>query len=89
VLLFASVAVAVMNWPAGMGTGWVNEMGALPEASVVAMVALRKVRPGPWPEEWQLVFEKNSMRYSPLSEEVRCCRLALKPEPPRLPEIKR
>src|SRR5439155_19852883 len=62
VLLLGSVAVAVMIWPGGRSVGCMKAMLALPVASVAARAELMKVRPSPLPEEWQLVFEKNSMR---------------------------
>ena len=45
VLLFGSVAVALMNRPAGIGTGCVKEKAALPDESVEMVVEIKNVRP--------------------------------------------
>jgi hypothetical protein len=39
------VAVAVMNWPAGIGTGWVKKKAALPDESVATVAKFKKLRP--------------------------------------------
>src|SRR5689334_6840137 len=61
VLPAGSVAVALMNWPAGVTTGAVNVKLARPALSVCARTEPRKVRPWPKPEGSGVGFEKSWM----------------------------
>jgi hypothetical protein len=62
VLLLGSVAVAVIELPLMAAVGTEKLKLALQDASVVTLVAPRNVLPSPFPDESQLVLEKNSTR---------------------------
>src|SRR5258705_451683 len=61
VSLVELVAVALINWPAGV-TGKVELITALPFASVVMLAKPMKVSPSPKPEPLQAELAKNSIR---------------------------
>src|SRR5436189_130003 len=61
VLLFGSVAVAVIIGPVTNALGIEKAKFALQEASVVALVKPRKVWPSPLPDGSQAEFAKNSI----------------------------
>ena len=67
VLLFGSVAVAVMKWPTGTVSGKVTEKLASPLPLVVTSVEPRKFSPSPYPVGSDDASEKNSSLNSVLA----------------------